>query len=327
MKDHLIFDTTNATTRADTDNVGAYVRAGDDGTVIGHVSDALKVSLTNTSIDVTATDLDIRDLAFASDSVDVSGSEVSLDSATLAALESITVNNGAGAAAVNIQDGGNSITVDGTVATNAEKAEDAVHASGAIGNFVLAVRNDANTALAADGDYTPFTTDAQGRLKVAAEVTVQAGDAEFLEDSAHTSGDAGLHMLAVRQDTLAASTSTDGDYASLKVNALGRLYVDVGTISTSDAALANTAIANAAETLDAANTAQNAVASPLANRKYLWIYNKDNQGMFIGASGVTTANGFPVSPGSYIELRAGAAVDIEFVSSKINHEIRTLELS
>jgi uncharacterized lipoprotein YehR (DUF1307 family) len=44
------------------------------------------------SITVTATDLDIRDLAFATDKVDVSGSEVSLDSATLAALENITVS-------------------------------------------------------------------------------------------------------------------------------------------------------------------------------------------------------------------------------------------
>lgn len=63
---------------------------------------------------VTATDLDIRDLSFASDKVDVSGSSVSLDAGTLAALESITVQNGPGAAAVNIQDGGNSITVDAT---------------------------------------------------------------------------------------------------------------------------------------------------------------------------------------------------------------------
>ena len=37
---------------------------------------------------------------------------VALDGATLSALENITVQNGAGAAAVNIQDGGNSITVD-----------------------------------------------------------------------------------------------------------------------------------------------------------------------------------------------------------------------
>lgn len=67
------------------------------------------------NITVSATNLDIRDLAFATDKVDASGSEVSLSSGTLAALESITVQNGAGASAVNIQDGGNSITVDGTV--------------------------------------------------------------------------------------------------------------------------------------------------------------------------------------------------------------------
>lgn len=67
---------------------------------------------------VTATDLDIRNLVFATDKVDVTGSTVALDAGTLAALESITVQNGAGAAAVNIQDGGNSITVDGTVTVN-----------------------------------------------------------------------------------------------------------------------------------------------------------------------------------------------------------------
>jgi len=47
---------------------------------------------------VGAVNLDIRDLVFATDTVDVSGS-------------SVTVDNAAGAAAVNVQDGGNSITV------------------------------------------------------------------------------------------------------------------------------------------------------------------------------------------------------------------------
>jgi len=73
----------------------------------------------NVNADLTATDLDIRDLAFATDKVDVTGSEVSLSSGTLAALESITVQNGSGGAAVNIQDGGNSITVDGSVTVSA----------------------------------------------------------------------------------------------------------------------------------------------------------------------------------------------------------------
>ena len=44
------------------------------------------------NITVSATDLDIRDLTFATDKVDASGSEVSLDAATLAALENITVS-------------------------------------------------------------------------------------------------------------------------------------------------------------------------------------------------------------------------------------------
>jgi hypothetical protein len=47
------------------------------------------------------------------DAIVVSGT-VSLSAATLAALESVTVQNPAGASAVNIQDGGNSITIDAT---------------------------------------------------------------------------------------------------------------------------------------------------------------------------------------------------------------------
>jgi hypothetical protein len=47
-------------------------------------------------------------------SITVDGT-VSLSTSSLNALESITVQNGVGAAAVNIQDGGNSITVDGGV--------------------------------------------------------------------------------------------------------------------------------------------------------------------------------------------------------------------
>lgn len=43
---------------------------------------------------------------------------VDLGTTTLTALESITVQNGAGASAVNIQDGGNSITIDGSVSVS-----------------------------------------------------------------------------------------------------------------------------------------------------------------------------------------------------------------
>jgi len=114
--------------------------------------------------------------------------------------------------------------------------------------------------------------------------------------------------------------TTDGTNGGLNVNILNSLATD-------DVALANTAIANAANTQPVANTAVDAVAAPLADRKYLYIYNNDNRRMFVGGTGVTAADGFPLSPKSYLELRAGAAIDIEFVSPKAGHEIRTLELS
>lgn len=67
----LLFDPANPDDGA---NVGAWVRAGDDGTAIGHVGDALKVDIGSVS------DLDIRNLVFADDKVDASGSEIKQDS-------------------------------------------------------------------------------------------------------------------------------------------------------------------------------------------------------------------------------------------------------
>lgn len=157
-------------------NSSLPVRTENDGDVVVKVGDrtipsqqllvnpdgSINVNTTDSggSLTVDAIDLDIRDLVFATDKVDVSGSTVALDATTLAALETITanqgapntvangwpvkitdgvdtvlvtaagelgvlataqpgvdigdvtINNAAGAAAVNIQDGGNSITVD-----------------------------------------------------------------------------------------------------------------------------------------------------------------------------------------------------------------------
>jgi len=332
MKDKLGFDTTDANTILDSDSVGAFVRAGDDGTLIGHVSDALKVNFSNTTIGVTATDLDIRDLVFATDKVDVSGStNIGLDAATLAALESITVQNGAGAAAVNIQDGGNSITVDGTVELGATTLAALESITVVATDFDIRDLSHSQDSIKI-GDGTDFLAiNADGSINVNADISVVNGH-EKAEDAAHSSGDIGSYMLGVRQDVLASSTSADGDYASFKMSAAGALYVNLAessaTIEVSDAALANTAIISKALVLGVADTAQAVVTSPLADRKYLSIYNNDNRKMFIGGSGVTAANGFPISPGSYMELRAGVSSAVFFVGSTgETAAIRTLELS
>ena len=107
---------------------------------------------------VSATNLDIRDLAFATDKVDVSGSSVALDAGTLAALESVTVQNGAGASAVNVQDGGNSLTVD---AVDLD-IRDLTHASDSVkvgdGTDFLAVETDGSiNARIKDASGNAFT--------------------------------------------------------------------------------------------------------------------------------------------------------------------------
>lgn len=101
------------------------------------------------------------------------------------------------------------------------------------------------------GNWVPFTLNASGELPVAASITLAAS---HLEDSAFTDGDAGLASLLVRQDTLAASTTTDGDYGSFKSNNLGELYVfDTTTHTTLTSILADTATIDS-QTLSIQNT-------------------------------------------------------------------------
>lgn len=208
--------------------------------------------------------------------------------------------------------------VPGTGATNLGKAEDAAHTSGDVGVMALAVRQNSQSDLGADGDYVPLTIDDSGGVRVSIVAgagsggTAAADDADFTagttqgtpamgvyestptsvtdgdlgtvgitqkralkvavvddagaevalatvselananalhttladgngdavnptkaEDAAHTSGDIGIPALAVRRDTAAVGSGTDGDYSTLNVNSAGRLY----TSSTVDAAL------------------------------------------------------------------------------------------
>lgn len=202
----------------------------------------LDVNLINASIAVTATDLDIRDLVYTSDSV------TAYQGGTwdIGTLTSITND-------VNIADGGNSITVD---AVDLDIRD-------------LTAASDSVAAWLADGAGTALT-----------------------------------------------STLVGSDQA-----------LDVNVVQISDPALANVAIATAQNALDAANTAEDAVASPLSNRKYLFITNIGNKTIYIGPSGVSDSDGYPIHRDDEVILRAGSAIDIEWVGSNTNQKIATLELS
>lgn len=107
--------------------------------------------------------------------------------------------------------------VPGTGATNLGKAEDAAHTSGHTGVFVLGVQNNAGGSMvSADGDYSPFQMDSAGRLRATIDATKN-------EDSAHSTGDAGIPAWTVRTDGFFQFGSTDGDYVPFQTNAFGHL--------------------------------------------------------------------------------------------------------
>ena len=430
----LIFDTTDATTRSDSHTVGAVLYdAVNDRLAVINVSQELEVHDTdaNASLDNIESDTAAMVIDLAAIEVEQLAQGVTLDS-ILVDTSAISVDTGVIA--------GDTASID-SILTALSKAEDAAHVSGDQGIMGLAVRNDSEgTLVGADGDYAPLQVDNVGRLRVIADLDFTVG-AEEAEDDAHVSGDTGNYVLGVRQDSLASSTSADGDYASFKQNAKGEQYiidtdgnallttidgvldniltdtnamvvdlaaieveqlaqgvtldsilVDTGVIasdttsidstltalsksedavhasgdqgimglavrndtlaaladtdgdyapfqvdatgalyvaiaSIDDAALADSEIATAENPLTAGNTAEDVVVSPLSNRKYLTIYNNGNKTVYIGASGVSAASGFPIPNGSLLEMRAGPSVDIEWVAVDTNQKIRTLELS
>lgn len=124
-----------------------------DGGLSLTVDGTVAVSSVGGTVTVTATDLDIRNLVFASDKVDASGSTLGANSGV--DIGDVTINNAGGAAAVNIQDGGNSITVDGSVGITGSVAVTATDLD--IRNLNLtddAVKVSANTT--ANGPANPI---------------------------------------------------------------------------------------------------------------------------------------------------------------------------
>lgn len=293
MKDQIIFDTTDANTIADSDKLLSGIISTDGSTLI---TDTLEGAKQGLDVYVINPNLDVN----------------------LQAGDGTDITQTGGALDVNIA--GGSITV----TENDVYAEDSAHTTGDDGTFNLSIRIDDisvdNSALTAgtNGDYQGFFTNDKGELYVkATDTDALLTTIDSVLDSILTDTNAlVVDLAAIETELLDQGTTLDSIETILS-----------GTVTVSDAALANTAIANAANTLAVASTAEDVVASPLTNRKYLYVYNNDNRKIFIGASGVTEANGFPISPKAYMELRAGAAIDIEWTGPDAGAEIRTMEMS
>lgn len=264
MKDQLIFDVTEVN---DSDNVGAFIRSS-DGTLIDHEQIN---SVNRLSVDSTMKD----------------GAGVALTSSLVGGKQALDVS---------IVDGVN-------VEVDLSHLDDSVRL----------------------GDGTDFFTSTTVGADIGLDVNIINASIEV------TATDLDIRDLTAVSDSV-QSHLYDGAGTAITSTLVGAdqaLDVNVvNEISVNDAALADTAISNEAVTLAVAGTAQDIVTSPLVNRKYLGIYNDSNTKAYIGGTGVSASNGFPVSPGSTLWLRAGASIDIEFIGgASKTPQVRTIQLS
>jgi len=120
----------------------------------------------------------------------------------------VTINNAAGASAVNIQDGGNAITVDGTVTAN------------------LGTIADVATQTTLSALNAKFVTGTDiGDVDILSIIPgVGATNLGKAVDAAAGGTDTGVASLAMRDDALGGITPIAGDYNTLLVDANGALW-------------------------------------------------------------------------------------------------------
>ena len=173
-----------------------------------HVDGSAVTQPISGTVTATATDLDIRNLVQATDSVSIGDGTSLVGVLTDGADNVVNTNNQLIVAAMgyvfdgatwdralgNSTDGtlvnlgtNNDVTItSGTITTvsalgvgttGPQKAEDVAHATGDMGIPAWCVANEANTAFAADGDYVPTASDTEGNTRVVGNRDHDAVDA------------------------------------------------------------------------------------------------------------------------------------------------------
>lgn len=289
---------------------------------------AIDVNMVNT-LDISATNLDIRDLSHTQDSIKIGDGT---DFLAIASDGSIAITDNGGSLTVDASDldirdlsfatdsvdvSGSSVSISGTVAVTQSTSPWVVSASD------LDIRDLSHTqdsvkigdgtdflAIASDGSIA--ITDNGGSLTVDA-VNLDIRDLAFATDSVDVSGS------SVSISGSVTVTATDLDVRDL---AFATDKVDVSGSSVN--ITHNTAISNAAESV---STSAALVTSVLSNRENIMIYNNGSKAVFIGASGVSSSNGFPLYPGFMLEAAIGPSVAIHAVAQSGTQDVRILQMS
>lgn len=325
-KNRIFFDTTDIT---GSDTIGGYV-IEPGGTVIDPRdiraltnADVVTVEQGTSpwvigdgggSITVDAVDLDIRNLVFATDKVDVTGSAVSITG-------DVNVTQGTSPWVVSATD---------LDIRDLDAAQDSVQAwahdgagtaitSTVVGpdtgldvNILNSLTVDINGVYDAGTNPTPDT--------VGAIVHTRAAAPDETNQTFRTTGGA-----ASSDDVTAANVQgldTNSFMMAYDGTNWDRVRHRNNELLVNDTA--NIAILHSQTTV---TTTSATLGSPLANRKYLLVQNNGSGIIYIGAAGVDVATGFPLANGSVAELRCGPAVTVHAVTNTGTRDARMLQLS
>ncbi len=194
------------------------------------------------------------------------------------AIGKLAANNGVDIGDVDVTTVG-TITP-GTASSSLGKAEDAAHSSGDVGVMSLGVGNEAQTTLAADGDYIAQATDTKGNNLVVGNVASGVADA-------------GNPVKVGGKYNLTFPTFTDGQRGDLQLTARGSLRVTlVDAVNTTITGGADNADAVATTSTSARltvlnrNTILNPSGTPTWDRQYTVVNAANSTGTGIAAAGI-----------------------------------------
>ena len=279
---------------------------------IGDGTDTLEVNADGSiNAVVSATDLDIRDLDATQDNVAISDGtdtlEVNADgsiNATVSATD-LDIRD-----LVNTQD---SVAIGDEVDIIDLQLMDSPFDATPQGIAIMGIRQDAGgSPVSATGDAHPLVFNADGELKVAADLNSDVGDDDVDSGNPVKMGGRGVDGASA---LTALSASND------RYDLLGDLYRRTWVNKS-----ANVGILNSAATVG--TTAAEVLASPLAGRQTVTIQNNGTAAVYVGSSaGVTTANGLRIPRRSSATYDFGEAIDIFMISGSAGQDVRFIEVA
>lgn len=237
------------------------------------------------------------------------------------ALVALTSANG-DYSPVSVNAAGSAFIDSSASSVNPTKAEDAVHVSGELGAFVLAVRNDGAASMtSADGDYSPIAVELSGAIQTSMRSSATSAPAKA-EDAVSTSGATGMFVLAIRRDADGTQVSADADYAEIQTDSRGAVRVNSVMRS---ATSAQSSVANSTSSVTA-------LASNAA-RRGATLFNDDTAvsgasvKLKLGATASATSFSAVILPQGYYEVPFGYTGVIDAIASAATGNLRITELT